>query len=698
MNINIKDHAEKALESANSSSSIARNLFIGYVAIAGFIAVTLLSTDDIQILLYSPLKLPLLNIDIDLKGFYSLTPWIFGIVHLNLLIIFSILTHKLHHFESCIHPLSWPDRTNFRSRLHVFSLTQYVSGRQPGLLGGVIHFTTWLTVTILPIILVLWIQIDFLPAQEQNIIIWQRIIVVLECLFTFYFWHRIMQARRRQLMPKNWSPKLWDKSTIGGKLLFILCGLVIVWSVFIAVIPLSPWERQLNIWFSNRSCDAEVTLTSWTEALEDKSKSDKFVSTMTTLLSDKNPEVITDNNSFNRKCVLPATRWLHHNKEAFFPSHIDLTTRVKSVFINEIYPKEILNALKNDTNANESLSPIIGLNLSNRSLKFAILDYKSFLGASFQNSQLQGASIANANFKNTNFNSANLQGANLTGTFFQGANFSKAKLTKSNLNQTNLQGAILVNSESNYSKFVNANLNATNFSESELRFSKLTGATLNGAMFWNANLQGADLTETKLIGTEFHSTKLQGAILVNSYLQGTLFRKAILDIAVIGNSFWNGTYVNQMKIDNAVIFGVHVGWSEIEYKDSIKNLKTIARNLPNRKMDLNRIIERLKKSKSSNMAVIDGENYLPSNSNDNCIGDYTATKDHSVECINIYQKRGILQNHKENWLNAMCSLIIDSKINLSKIIPAHLRTANAIDKNFSNFNYSGELQKICIFN
>ena len=178
--------AEESLASVNSASTLSRALYIGFIALTGYITVNLLSTNDMQILRYAPLRLPLLGVDIHLKGFYALAPWLYVVVLVNMLLAFSLLARKLHHFEALLTPLAYPDRVAFRKRLHVFSLTQVVSGKNTGLLGLMINTILWTTTSLVPVGLLLWIQLRFLPAQEQAIIWSQRGAVLVGAALTFY--------------------------------------------------------------------------------------------------------------------------------------------------------------------------------------------------------------------------------------------------------------------------------------------------------------------------------------------------------------------------------------------------------------------------------------------------------------------------------------------------------------------------------
>ena len=92
------------LDSINSSSSVSRTLYTAFIALTGYIVISISSTTDMQIFEQSLLKLPLLNVDISLDGFYLFTPWIYLLIHANVLLVFTIISEKNLHFSNSANP------------------------------------------------------------------------------------------------------------------------------------------------------------------------------------------------------------------------------------------------------------------------------------------------------------------------------------------------------------------------------------------------------------------------------------------------------------------------------------------------------------------------------------------------------------------------------------------------------------------
>ena len=178
-------NAKDSLNTVNSASGIVRALFTGFMFISAYVIIVIASTDDMQLLRFSPIKLPLLDTEINLKGFYTWMPWLYIIIHAHLLLLVTFLDNKLTHFKNILRTIDSSERTHLREQLHVLSITQYLSGRHTGLLGISISTLFWVSLVFLPILLLLAMQIDFLPAQEIEIVWNQRFSILIDTLFIF---------------------------------------------------------------------------------------------------------------------------------------------------------------------------------------------------------------------------------------------------------------------------------------------------------------------------------------------------------------------------------------------------------------------------------------------------------------------------------------------------------------------------------
>ena len=90
--------AEKALQAANESGSTVRNFYITFLLLGVYVGIIIASTTDCQLLLISPVTLPLLNVQLPILGFYIFVPWLFLLAHFNLLLQLFLMSDKLRVF------------------------------------------------------------------------------------------------------------------------------------------------------------------------------------------------------------------------------------------------------------------------------------------------------------------------------------------------------------------------------------------------------------------------------------------------------------------------------------------------------------------------------------------------------------------------------------------------------------------------
>ncbi len=597
--------AEQALDSVNSASALSRTLYISFIALTGYITVNLLSTDDMQILRYTPLRLPLLGVDIELKGFYALVPWLYVVVLVNMLLVFSLLARKLHHFEALLTPLSYPDRLAFRKRLHVFGLAQVVSGKNKGLLGLMLNATLWITTSLVPVALLLWIQLRFLPAQEQGVIWSQRCAVLIGAALVFYFWHRIMRERRRALMPKNWKPRLQRRLPLGS---WVLLGfsLFSIWiSIFVAMAPLGQWERMLNSTWLNQDCPNNLKPHHWKTAAELDIDSDEYKKTKTEFdramqvaleeikSSDRKDNLLAKviawlpfdiSDEAKYRCTFDSSHWLSDSKFALFPRQLR-ETESRVIVENTPSAEQInqaekwkLQALTKDEQ-NKLLDHFVGINLNRRSLRFAHLNSSVMFKTQLLGSQLQGADLSEALLQGADLGEASLQRADLSSASLQktliynvsaqGANFDYASLQGAYLSETRLQRAYLHNASLQEADLGEAQLQGADLREAQLQGAFLYNASLQGADLSAAWLQGADLREASLQGADLSEALLQGADLREALLQGADLREALLLGANLSEASLQGANLSEASLQGADLSGASLQGADLHYANSL---------------------------------------------------------------------------------------------------------------------------------
>src|SRR4051812_36793636 len=92
--------AEALLDSVNDTSKAVGSLHVGFVALYAYVAVVIWSTTHEDLVRVAPIKLPLLQTELSLTGFFQWVPWLVVLLHFNLLLQLYLLSRKLWSFRA----------------------------------------------------------------------------------------------------------------------------------------------------------------------------------------------------------------------------------------------------------------------------------------------------------------------------------------------------------------------------------------------------------------------------------------------------------------------------------------------------------------------------------------------------------------------------------------------------------------------
>lgn len=553
-----KQLAENTLSSINDASTAGRALYTGFMALTAYIIVALGTTDDLQLFERAALTLPLLNVEISLTGFYRYTSWLYVIVHANLLLLFSMIAEKHRYFAELVDHCAWPDRVHLRQQLHVNAFTQFLGADHSGLLAVILMLMIWFTVGLMPPLLLLAIQLDFLAAQIESVTDWQKTAVLIDGLLVCFFWNNILQKARRARFPKDWNPEFWKRYPKNGFVLFISVLFIVVFSWIVALVPLSDYERKVHnklpewLGLAKNECILDKDL----KSLRNKNNINELM--VKSSLSSKEAEILEKftrkENAFNSqlanaaknarewatpyRCSNWLTWWLIDRTDSWLSKSLEtrrwLNLPDKVLVKNrETVPPEWLNRLNSglgdsteDTKASirhRQTKNTSNITNTDKLTSFKTLDY--FLPVEKENQHFHFARFIFSFLPNAKLRKAELQGAHLWGAQLQGANLWKAQL----------QGAKLWWAQLQIVNLHKAQLQSADLYRAQLQGADLRRAQLHGADLSEAQLQGADLSEVQLQGADLSRAQLQGSALLSPYLIGAQFSGTNFDYAMILN-------------------------------------------------------------------------------------------------------------------------------------------------------------------
>lgn len=567
------------LDAVNSASQHVRNYYVIFLLASLYIGLIIWSTTDEMLLKNTPLKMPILEVELSITGFYTFAPYFFLLLHFNLLLQLSLLASKVHSFNQYLAQLVDQSQQHlYRTRLFSFAFTQTLSSNHHSrLMRVLLVLMVWITVIWLPLGILLGLQIGFLAYHSEDIVSWQRIATMIDLFCLFIFWPVIRASDGK------W--RSWIKETSGLGLIMRRFGIFTSWQ--------SLPNGSVNLLSSIEALVGALTGVAivgfiWAVAVLPESEEEKWVAQWL-------PE--------QWKTACPLSRDLNNGERYFrlteFLFDGGRSTRNKfgcefkaetNIFNRNLIIKNRL-LIANTINAKdeaylrgtdekliaEVLLKIKGLILAGRDLNYADFTGSDLPKVDFVDSpeggvqksdlpkgevqnpesespdrsktSLKYASLSGANLREAKIQNLDLQGANLKGAELKGADLSGVSLQGADLWMTNLQDAVLVEANLQDAVLWQAYLQGANLGEAKLQGANLEGAGLQGAILRWANLQGADLAEAKLQGVDLAGAKLQGANLAGAGLQGANLEEASLQ----------GTDLTEANIDLVDLTAVKLG-------------------------------------------------------------------------------------------------------------------------------------------
>lgn len=476
-----EQYAEQLLVVVTDAARTVSTRFVTFLTVGVYVAVTIASTTDEMLVKGSLVKLPLLNTEIPISGwfgFYSVAPWLIVILHLDLLLQLSMLGSKLTHFNAESAPLSEEQRRRFRDRMPNYYYVQFLAGEAPSrflhLLSGLVICGSMI---LLPLLLLCWIQLRFLALHDVAVTWSHRLAVIADVLVVLAFLWRPLSARDAQRLQRDASTRGPLRRLLSLQILVLaVCAGVLVFSVVASI----PDERGAQgPWFDMRNLNLrERVLTKDT-------------------LSPQAINALSDGDVQRREQELAKVSRLS------FLQGRDLRF---ANFFNAVLPRLDLRSRRENGELIETR--LQGADLQFAQMQQVLLDDANLQGALMRGAQLQGGSLPRAGLQGVDLTQAQLQQANLAGAqlsgavlreaLMQGADLSAAVLHGTNLTQAHLQGANLRNAQLQGADLSGATLQGADLSEAQLEGASLRGADLRGALLHGATIGKADLTDADL--------------------------------------------------------------------------------------------------------------------------------------------------------------------------------------------------------
>lgn len=505
------------LEAVNHSSDTAHTGWLIFLGIVAYFVIAVAGVTHKDLLLETPVSLPILQVDIQLRQFFQFAPIVLVLMHLGLVSQLTLLARETLEFDYAIRLLEATEKRTHPLRLELnnFFFVQAIAGPyRSRVMSGFLHGMSWLTLVVLPVMLLIYIQVVFLPYHDVGITWAHRIALFVDIVMLISIGLFLMRAETSFTQAFLRTTSSHPVSFIATILVLIF---VLVVSFFVATVPGEQLDRfaQRVLGFDNE---------------DEAGQGPRFVSgyaiPLLTFGSEgsllglfkRNLEVIDTDLVVDREQI---------------PGEPSISLRDRDLRFAKLDRSDLHQA--DLTGSDLRGASLIGVDLRGARLQCADVtqlimtedraaaNCTTARRAKFTRARLDGARMTGADLRGARFDEAKLEGVELAYALIQGANFASARLDKADLTGgvqaqganflvANLQGADLTGAHLTGADFSNADLTGAILSYAYLDVAGLRDATLDGAALYRASLRGADLVGARVVGADLREAKIWGTV------------------------------------------------------------------------------------------------------------------------------------------------------------------------------------------
>ena len=248
------DDLEAIKKAVDDAASVGGGLWLSYLFVLFYLAVAAGAVTHADLFLENPVKLPFLNIELPLLAFFFLTPILFLIVHAYTLVHLVMLSDKAKRFHQVLHDQISDNkavpkeiqlrnaaiRAGLRRQLPSNIFVQFLAGPRDvreSPFGWLLYGIAWITLAVAPVLLLLLIQIQFLPFHSLFVTWAQRIVLGTDLALLLWLWRKIMAGRWIYDRQSRWHG-VWT----GSDVVIAIAAILFSWTV--VTFP-GEWQEQL---------------------------------------------------------------------------------------------------------------------------------------------------------------------------------------------------------------------------------------------------------------------------------------------------------------------------------------------------------------------------------------------------------------------------------------------------------------------
>jgi hypothetical protein len=245
------------------AASVGAGLWLSYLFVLFYLAIAVGGVTHRDLFFEKPVKLPFLNVDLPLIGFFVVGPVLFLIVHAYVLLHFVLLASKVGAFQTELQAQIADEdaRARLRRQLPSNIFVQFLAGPREvrtGVMGFLLRLIAQISLVVGPLALLVFFQLQFLPYHHEAIAWWQRLALVADLALLWTLWPSIARGETTRLG--------WRDFWRGKVAMAALACLVLVLLVF--TIVTFPGERLYaslqSVGFTTKSPPSTWTSMGWT--------------------------------------------------------------------------------------------------------------------------------------------------------------------------------------------------------------------------------------------------------------------------------------------------------------------------------------------------------------------------------------------------------------------------------------------------
>jgi Pentapeptide repeats (8 copies) len=420
----------------NHASSSARNAWMFFMALLAYFFIALAGITHRDLLLATPVKLPLLEVDIGLRAFYLFGPLILLLIHFGILLQHAMLARKVLELHGGVARFEGP--SNFRQhrvriQLNSYFYTQLIAGPyRSRMFAGFLSLMTWGTLVLLPTLLLLDFQVGFLPFHDLTVTWAHRVYLVIDlaliAILGIYMRH-----------PGKSFVSGFGANMARRPLSFLISTVIFLAAIFfafaVATVPDEAMDKTM----------AAIPQTRTAAPVGDAAgQKGRPVFWPTAMLFDGAVDLVSGHvtSPFARNLVVTDADLVRDSEVTPGESTINLRRRdlrYGTFDRSDLHQADLTGAILVRASLRET--NLSDVKAEKATFQDADLWRAQFIAESSSGRPVRGADLRDADFRRANLREANLQGAQMTGAFLAEAELANAQMDPEDQEDARQQGA-----------------------------------------------------------------------------------------------------------------------------------------------------------------------------------------------------------------------------------------------------------------